>query len=118
MALCEHCRAELAGSAERLPPPWFDHDHHKVAGRYVPPTPWAVLEVLWRRRGLIVSHESLITLLYGDRADPPSASDRLIIIWACRLRRVLEPTPYAIRNVWGAGYVLVDGGQSVDRTRA
>ena len=36
MALCEHCRAEMVGEAERLPLPWFDHNTHQIAGNSVP----------------------------------------------------------------------------------
>jgi hypothetical protein len=92
MALCEHCRAGLPGSAERLPPPWSDHDRRTIAGRRTGREPWRVLEVLWRRRGRIVSTESLMALAYGDRADDPPG-DKIMLIWILRLRRGARADP-------------------------
>ena len=107
MALCEHCRAALEGTAERLPPPWFDHDKHLIAGRRATKMQWALLEVLYRRRGRIVSKDSLITLMYSDRLDVPF--DKIIDVYICKLRPLLAASPYRIRTHWGEGYQLMDG---------
>jgi hypothetical protein len=77
MALCEHCRAGLEGPGERLPPPWFDHDHLMLAGRPAeaegtagagsslapPATAW-------------VANDSLMALLYSRRPDNPPTDQR------------------------------------------
>jgi hypothetical protein len=108
MALCEHCRAELDGGGERLPPPWFDYDQRTVAGNPLTATEWRLLEILWRRRrGDAVTRDSLMTLLYGDRLDDPP-EDKIIDVWICRLRAKLDPTPYAIRTHWGDGYRFLE----------
>jgi len=113
MALCEHCRAELAGQAEQLPPPWFDHDRHTVAGEHIMPKFWQVLEILWRRRNKVVSTDTLMTLLYSDQPDHPPHY-KIIDVFIGKLRRALEPTPYSIRNDWGSGFQLLDHKQGVD----
>ena len=107
MALWEHCRAEIAGAAERLPPAWFDHELHTVAGRHVRPKEWQVLEILWRRRPNIVSTDTLMTLLYSNQPDDPPI-DAVIKVFISRLRGRLEPTPYSIGTLWGTGYKFLE----------
>jgi hypothetical protein len=72
-----------------------------------------VLEVLYRRRGRVVSTDTLMTLLYSDRPDDPPR-DKIIDVYICHLRAALAPTPYAIRTDWGEGYQLVDYKQSTE----
>jgi Transcriptional regulatory protein, C terminal len=108
MAWCECCLAEIETAPQRLPPPWFDHDRHKIADRHVAPKVWQVLEILWRRRGKLVSIDSFMTLLYGDKNDPPEA--RTVATFMCYLRGALEPTPYRIKNAHGAGWRLLEVG--------
>ena len=107
MTLCEHCRAEVAGQGERLPPPWFDHDRHTVAGEYLSSKRWQTLEILWRRRDRVVSTDTLMTLLYSDRPDDPP-DEKIIDVLVSQLRRDLEPTPCSIRTDWGFGYQLCE----------
>ncbi len=106
MALCEHCEAELIRPQQRLPEPWFDHDAHTIAGQNVPPVLWRMLEVLWRRRRMLVARESMMALLYGHRIDEPD--DHNITVYACRLRLLLAPTPFAIKNERNHGYRLIE----------
>jgi hypothetical protein len=108
VALCEHCRAELVdGRAGRLPGPWFDHDHRRAAGTPLTKLEWQLLEILWRRRDRTVSVDSLMTLLYGHRVDNPP-DDKIIDVFICKVRRKVDPTPYAIRTAWKEGYQLID----------
>jgi len=107
MTLCEHCRAEVAGQGERLPPPWFDHDRHTVAGEHLSLKRWQTLEILWRRRDRVVSTDTLMTLLYSDRPDDPP-DEKIIDVLVSQLRRDLEPTPCSIRTDWGFGYQLCE----------
>ena len=113
MTLCEHCRAEVAGQGERLPPPWFDHDRHTVAGEHLGVKRWQILEILWRRRDRAVSTETLMTLLYSDQPDDPP-DDKIIDVYISQLRRDLEPTPCSIRTDWGFGYQLCEYKQTGD----
>jgi hypothetical protein len=101
--ICEHCAAEIAGTAERLPAPWFEHDRRLVAGEPVTPREWRILEVLYRRRGRAVARESLMALLYDGELGEPR-DDKNIDVQVCRLRAKLDKTPYAIRTLWGYGY--------------
>jgi DNA-binding winged helix-turn-helix (wHTH) protein len=103
VALCEHCRAELEGPGERLPPLWFDYDQRTVAGAPLTPMAWRVLEILWHRRGHAVSSDSLMTLLYTDKPDDPP-DEKIIDVYICRLRAALDPTPYSIKTYWAVGY--------------
>lgn len=115
MALCEHCRAELERPDEKLPPPWFDHGTHEVAGVRLPPIPWKILEILYRRRDRVVSKDSLMTLLYSDRPDNPPC-EKIIDVFICRLRSVLKSTPYSIRTQWAIGYQWLEPQYQPDRT--
>jgi hypothetical protein len=109
MALCEACLAEIEAPAERLPPPWFDHNRHEIAGRHLAPKVWEVLEVLWRRRGKLVSIDSFMTLLYGSGPnDQPEW--HTITTFLCYVRRALEPTPYRIENAYGGRWRLIEIG--------
>ncbi len=104
MALCERCQAEIVSPRYKLPPPWFDHDEHLIDRQYVPPILWQLLEILWRRRGHMVTRESLMTVLYGHESEPPK--DFIITIYVCQLRRLLSPTPFVIETEWKRGYRL------------
>jgi DNA-binding response OmpR family regulator len=106
MALCECCLAEIQAPAERLPPPWFDYDRQEIAGRRAQQKVWRLLEILWRRRGRAVSRDSIMTLLYSDKADPPL--DKVVDVHVSKLRPMLKPTPYAVETDWGNGYRLVE----------
>ncbi len=106
MALCERCQAEITRPQDRLPEPWFDHDRHLVAGHHVSPRVWQVLEILWRRRRLMVTTESLMTLLYSDFSDPPGPE--MLKCYICLLRKPLRMTPFAIQTERERGYRLVD----------
>jgi hypothetical protein len=107
MALCERCEAELGGKAETLPAPWFDTAKHRIAGTPVEPMVWRLLELMWHRRnkGWFSTGQGM-ALLYGDRPDPPY--DKLITFYICKLRRLLDPTPYAIASKWHEGWMIVD----------
>jgi DNA-binding response OmpR family regulator len=111
VALCEHCRAELAGDVmvARLPEPWIDHDRHAIHGVHVPLMEWRVLELLYaRRRSGPVSEDTMMTILYSDKPDDPP-QETIIKVFMCKLRQKLKPTPFGIRTIWGQGYEWVEG---------
>jgi len=97
----------MAGPGAPLPPPWFDHQQHAVAGNHLHPKEWQVLEILWRRRPNFVTTDTLMTLLYSDQPDDPP-HDKIIAVFICRVRAALGPTPYSIRTLWLDGYQLLD----------
>jgi DNA-binding response OmpR family regulator len=84
----------------------LDVAHHHVArdGRPVPLSPkeFAVLEVLMRAEGTVVSAEDLLEKAWDEHADPFTNSVRMTIM---TLRRKLGDPP-VIHTVPGAGYRL------------
>lgn len=110
MALCERCQVEIIRPQDRLPEPWFDQDAHTIAGQWMRLSCWRVLEILWQRRGKMVSRDSLMTLLYSHLRDPPE--DR-IPVYVSFLRPALKATPFVIQNERGRGYRLIERGELV-----
>ena len=68
---------------------------------------YAVLELLFLRRGAVLNKEAFLTHLYCG-ADEPTM--KTIDVTICRLRKKLALAGVApiIDTVWGCGYVLVD----------
>ncbi|MBO6759154.1 MAG: helix-turn-helix domain-containing protein [Roseibium sp.] len=50
------------------------------------------------------SHDSLMTVLYGDRPEPPG--EAILNVWIFKLRQKLRPFGITITNIHGAGYEL------------
>jgi hypothetical protein len=94
-----------------LPPPWFDHDAHAIAGRRAPLICWRLIELLWLRRDRMVMRESIMTLLYGEASDPPGEHN--LNVYICHLRRMLAPPPFAIETERKRGYRLIGGRTAV-----
>lgn len=96
----------LEAGALRLDP--FRREVYRL-GRYVKLSPkeFAVLEVLMRARGGVVSAERLLEKAWDENADPFSNSVRVTV--SSLRRRLGEPTP--IETISGAGYrIAVDRG--------
>jgi hypothetical protein len=111
MALCDHCRAEIAGSAERLPSPPFNTAQQTVYGLPVAHGVWRCLEILYRRRKQgPVSVDSFMTLLYGHMNSPPS--DKIMATWICRARGPAALAGWHIVNHHARGYQLVAAGSA------
>ena len=69
---------------------------------------YAILELLSRREGTIVTREMLLNHLYGG-ADEPEL--KIIDVFVCYLRKKLAQAAggsHYIETVWGRGYVLRD----------
>ena len=67
----------------------------------------ALLRVLSRRPGRLVTHEALVDAVYGD--DPGGGPDRArqcIAHFARALKPALAAGGMEVRSVWGQGYVL------------
>jgi DNA-binding response OmpR family regulator len=105
--VCRECGGELTWQQEPLPPEFFDRSTHTVVsgGFRIARLEWRLLEILWRHQGSGVALETLMAVLYLDKADPPYGE--IIRVWVYRLRRKLADTPYAIQTVPG-GYMLVE----------
>jgi two-component system cell cycle response regulator CtrA len=66
----------------------------------------AILELLARRKGTIVTREMLLNHLYGG-ADEPEL--KIIDVFVCKLRKKLAQATggdHYIETVWGRGYML------------
>jgi hypothetical protein len=106
---CERCEADIERAAEKLPAPWFDHDQRLIGGSYCEAKLWQILEILWRRRGVYTTRDSFMALLYGHLPDDPP-DPKVIDVFICKLRRLLDHTPFAITTAFAVGFQLVDRG--------
>jgi DNA-binding winged helix-turn-helix (wHTH) protein len=85
-----------------------------IAGerRHLAKMPWHCFEILWRRRRQgRVSRETFMTLLYGDRNDPPY--DRTLNVHLAHLRRALRGVA-TMPVIYGHGWHLVEGWAAAD----
>jgi len=84
---------------------------HGAAGAWcrLTGTQWELVKILWRRRGKLVTKDSLCQLLWGNELDPPG--DKTLDVHICKLRKALAPIapPFAVDTIWGTGYTLVVG---------
>lgn len=70
-----------------------------------------ILALLIRRKGITVSKEMLLSLLYGGVDEPEI---KIIDVFVCHLRKKLAQATdgkHYIETVWGRGYRLRDPGQ-------
>jgi DNA-binding response OmpR family regulator len=91
---------------QELPPPWFDHDLHLINGQHCQRVHWELLLILWRRRAVHTSTESLLGLLYGRAANLPEPN--CIRRYISTLRTHLKGSGWAIECSKGVGYQLVE----------
>ena len=65
-----------------------------------------LLELLWLRRGSVVTKEMFLDHLYGD-GDGPTGT-KIIEVRVCKIRRRLRDigAPDPIETIWGRGYML------------
>lgn len=73
----------------------------------------AVFGLLYRRKGT-VSRDAVMTVLYGDRPDPPS--DKIVNIFIWKLRRKLDPFGIEIATRHGIGWELLPEARKVARS--
>jgi DNA-binding response OmpR family regulator len=93
MTLCVRCQAELEEPFAY--PPEIDVERHVVrsTGAHIRPVQMDILGILWKRRGTVVSQETLLRLVWGQ--NPPSA-DAVVREHIRVLRKALKGSPYAI----------------------
>lgn len=70
---------------------------------------YAILEMLFLRKGMTLSKEMFITHIYGSNEAP---DHKIIDVFVCKLRKKLfeagAPASGCIETVWGRGYALRD----------
>lgn len=77
-------------------------------GKVLPRNQFMIFERLHRSRGMFVPTDHLINRLYADDIDGgPLDARKTISVLICYLRKRLPPG-WAIENVWGRGYRLVE----------
>lgn len=64
-----------------------------------------VAALLLRRRGKMVTHESIISYVWGD--EEPDSVENVMCIHVSRIRRKVRPHGLDIEMIWGRGYKLV-----------
>jgi DNA-binding winged helix-turn-helix (wHTH) protein len=116
MAMCERCAAELDHGVTL--PEWARGPIWSIAGeqRRSPPMLRRLFKILWSRRDVVVSRDSIMMLLYGLRADPPE--DGTVRVLICKLRRLLDGGEWDIANFYGDGWQLVPRNAELDRRKA
>ena len=77
---------------------------------------YAILELLTRRRGTIVTREMLLNHLYGGTDEPEL---KIIDVFVCKLRKKLAQATGSddyIETVWGRGYILHEPATAASQT--
>ena len=94
MSLCDRCRAEIKSSIDL--PSWVDGPNWLINGetRHVPPMIRRIFEILYSRRSVYISRESIITLVYNFCNDPPN--DRIVNVHISKLRKLLIGSEFTI----------------------
>ena len=74
------------------------------------PREWALLDLLVRQRGQVVSREAVLQAWQAQPGEPGAASGPLasnaLEVYVHRLRRKLAGSAFGIRNIRGLGYML------------
>lgn len=65
-----------------------------------------LLKKLWERRPNLVSKDVLYDAMYWRRAEAEEPAPKIIDVWVCKLRPLLEPLGLEIITHWGRGYSL------------
>ncbi len=63
------------------------------------------LYALWHAEGRVVTKPALMAAVYGSLMDY-DPSDKILCVYACRIRRKMAGTGWTIRSIWGRGYAL------------
>lgn len=82
---------------------WFDGQPVELTSRE-----WALLELLVRNIGQVVSREAVLEAWQAQPQDggPPALASNALEVYVHRLRRKLADSAYVIRNIRGLGYLL------------
>jgi DNA-binding response OmpR family regulator len=67
---------------------------------------WALLDLLVRHSGQVVSREDVLGAWQADPTEPGALASNALEVYVHRLRRKLAGAPLNIRNVRGLGYML------------
>jgi DNA-binding response OmpR family regulator len=84
-----------------LPRAWLDGEPIDLTQRE-----WALLDLLVRHSGQVVSREDVLTAWQSEPGDSGGAASNALEVYVHRLRRKLAGSTLNIRNIRGLGYML------------
>ncbi|MDP2419008.1 MAG: response regulator transcription factor [Hydrogenophaga sp.] len=85
----------------KLPRAWLGDEAIDLTQRE-----WALLDLLVRHSGQVVSREDVLEAWQSDPGEPGTVASNALEVYVHRLRRKLAGAPLNIRNVRGLGYML------------
>jgi DNA-binding response OmpR family regulator len=85
----------------KLPRAWLGDEAIDLTQRE-----WALLDLLVRHSGQVVSREDVLEAWQFDPGEPGTVASNALEVYVHRLRRKLAGSPLNIRNVRGLGYML------------
>jgi DNA-binding response OmpR family regulator len=85
----------------QLPRAWLGEEAIDLTQRE-----WALLDLLVRHSGQVVSREDVLGAWQSDPGEPGAAASNALEVYVHRLRRKLAGSTFNIRNVRGLGYML------------
>jgi DNA-binding response OmpR family regulator len=93
--------ADLLRLDPKLPRAWLGDEAIDLTQRE-----WALLDLLVRHSGQVVSREDVLEAWQSDPGEPGSVASNALEVYVHRLRRKLAGSPLNIRNMRGLGYML------------
>ena len=84
-----------------IPRAWLGEDAIDLTQRE-----WALLDLLVRHSGQVVSREDVLGAWQADPSEPGALASNALEVYVHRLRRKLAGSAFNIRNVRGLGYML------------
>ena len=110
-ALGRRASLPLLSDCQQIGPVSVDLTQHLVSRNQrdinLSPKEWALLEMLLRNRGQVLSRDQLLERVWGYDADP---SGNVVELYIHYLRRKLDPEnedqPSLVRTVRGSGYMI------------
>ena len=85
----------------QLPRAWLGEEAIDLTQRE-----WALLDLLVRHSGQVVSREDVLGAWQSDPGEPGTVASNALEVYVHRLRRKLAGSTFNIRNVRGLGYML------------
>jgi DNA-binding response OmpR family regulator len=105
---CPNCGGVIAEPPPPESDPEFDDQRHMVKGIKLTGSEWALLQVLRRRPGWLVTSEQAIQAIYGETRDEPEYAANIVKVMVCHLRTKFyraDVRGWKIETIWGRGYI-------------
>lgn len=92
---------QLHGALVELSPNWPSFDG-------MPPQCEQYLRMLYKHKGVVVTKETMHTVMYSNRLETDTPDIKIVDVQICRLRKCLPPN--SIDTCWGRGWMLTEVG--------